>query len=305
MESRFFIAPEQLEAFEAAARSGSFSAAARSLGKAQSTISGLISNLEIDTGLQLFDRSGREPKLTAQGRALLQDVRALLNSYSRFEAKSHSLNAGLEESITLAIDESAIDLNQLVRGLSPFYQRYSTVSLNLLHASGDSAAKLVREGAADIGIILSQGDYPEDFDFRGVGSCSFVLVAGVQHAMAEQESVSSQDLHDHLHLRISAAGDQGSLPENDLSDRIWYLESYSLFMTLLTAGLGWAFVPLHIARPHLDAGRIKVLPTDFQLTPYPYGTDLIWSRRKALGPAGQSLIDEISSVLAAAEAEPA
>ncbi|KUJ84524.1 LysR family transcriptional regulator [Microbulbifer flavimaris] len=305
MDSRFFIAPEQLEAFEAAARSGSFSAAARSLGKAQSTISGLISNLEIDTGLQLFDRSGREPKLTAQGRALLQDVRALLNSYSRFEAKSHSLSAGLEESITVAIDESAIDLNRLVRGLSPFYQRYSTVSLNLLHASGDSAAKLVREGAADIGIILSQGDYPEDFDFRGVGSCSFVLVAGVQHAIAEQESVSSQDLHDHLHLRISAAGDQGSLPENDLSDRIWYLESYSLFMKLLTAGLGWAFVPLHIARPYLDAGTIKVLPTDFQLTPYPYGTDLIWSRRKALGPAGQSLIDEISCVLAAAEAEPA
>ncbi|GAA5524422.1 HTH-type transcriptional activator AllS [Microbulbifer aestuariivivens] len=305
MESRFFIAPEQLEAFEAAARSGSFSAAARSLGKAQSTVSGLISNLEIDTGLQLFDRAGREPKLTAQGRALLQDVRALLNSYSRFEAKSRSLNAGLEESITLAIDESAINLQQLALSLAPFYQRYATVSLHLLHASGDSASKMVREGTADIGIVLSRGDYPEDFDFRGVGSCSFVLVAGVQHPMAQLESVSSQDLHNHLHLRISNSAEMGSLPENDLSDRIWYLESYSLFMSLLTAGLGWAFVPMHIARPHLQAGSIRVLPTDFQLTPYPYGTDLIWSRRKALGPAGQSLIDEISAVLASAQAEPA
>ena len=305
MQSRFFIAPEQLEAFEAAARSGSFSAAARALGKAQSTISGLISNLEIDTGLSLFDRTGREPKLTAQGRSLLQDVRALLNSYSRFEAKSRSLNAGLEESLTVAIDESAIDLGQLVRGLQPFYEKFTTVTLRLLHASGQSAAQMVREGQADIGVVLSQGDYPEDFDFRGVGSCEFVLVASTQHVLAQLPSVSSQDLHDHLHLRVAAASEQGSLPENDLSDRIWYLESYSLFMSMLTAGLGWAFAPLHIAQPHLDAGSIRILPTDFQLTPYPFGTDLIWSRRKALGPAGQGLLEEVSQVLSAHAEVPA
>ncbi|MBB5210778.1 LysR family transcriptional regulator [Microbulbifer hydrolyticus] len=297
MESRFFIAPEQLEAFEAAARSGSFSAAARSLGKAQSTVSGLISNLEIDTGLTLFDRSGREPKLTAQGRSLLHDVRSLLNSYSRFEAKSRSLNAGLEESLTIAVDESAIDLGQLVQSLDRFYTEFGTVSVSLLHASGESAAALVREGKADVGIVLSQSDYPEDFDFRGVGSCSFVLVSGKSHSLAALEKVSIQDLHNHLHLRISANSDPASLPENDLSDRIWYLESYSLCMAMLTAGLGWAFAPLHIARPYIESGAITVLNTDFQLTPYPYCTDLIWSRRKTLGPAGRRLIDEISHSL--------
>lgn len=305
MESRFFIAPEQLEAFEAAARAGSFSAAARALGKAQSTISGLISNLEIDTGLTLFDRSGREPKLTAQGRSLLQDVRSLLNSYSRFEAKSRSLNAGLEESLTVAVDESAIELAQLVKALEQFYQSHPTVAVSLLHASGDSASALVREGKADIGIVLSQSDYPEDFDFRGVGNCSFVLVAGTKHPLTALEQVSIQDLHNHLHLRISASSDPASLPENDLSDRIWYLESYSLFMSMLTAGLGWAFTPLHIAQPHLQRGTITVLNTDFQLTPYPYCTDLIWSRRKTLGPAGQTMIDALSSILSAQIAEPA
>ncbi|WOX04721.1 LysR family transcriptional regulator [Microbulbifer pacificus] len=305
MESRFFIAPEQLEAFEAAARTGSFSAAARALGKAQSTISGLIGNLEIDTGLTLFDRAGREPKLTAQGRALLNDVRSLLNSYSRFEAKSRSLNAGLEESLTLAVDESAIELTQLVEALERFYQNYPTVAVSLLHASGDSASRLVREGKADIGIVLSQSDYPEDFDFRGVGNCSFVLVAGATHPLTTLAQVSIQDLHNHLHLRISASSDPTSLPENDLSDRIWYLESYSLFMSMLTAGLGWAFTPLHIARPHVERGAIKVLNTDFQLTPYPYCTDLIWSRRKTLGPAGQNMIDEVSRILSQQATEPA
>ncbi|MFV8781493.1 LysR family transcriptional regulator [Microbulbifer sp. SA54] len=305
MESRIFIAPEQLEAFEAAARSGSFSAAARALGKAQSTISGLISNLEIDTGLSLFDRSGREPKLTPQGRALLQDVRSLLNSYSRFEAKSRSLNAGLEEALTVAVDESAIDAEQLMQALERFNQNYPTVTVSLLHASGNRASNTVREGKADIGIVLSQGDYPEDFNFRGVGNCSFVLVAGGSHPLTTLPQISIQDLHNHLHFRISAGSDPATLPENDLSDRIWYMESYAMFMTALIAGLGWGFVPMHIARPHLASGAIKILKTDFQLTPYPYCTDLIWSRRKTLGPAGQNLIDELSRILSAPVAESA
>ena len=56
---------EQLEAFVAAAAQGSFSGAARALGKAQSAVSTQISNLEIDLGVELFDRTGRNPVLTA------------------------------------------------------------------------------------------------------------------------------------------------------------------------------------------------------------------------------------------------
>ena len=60
--------PEALTAFVEAAASGSFSAAARRMRKSQSTISTAISNLETDLGLTLFDRSTRQPTLTA-GRA--------------------------------------------------------------------------------------------------------------------------------------------------------------------------------------------------------------------------------------------
>ncbi|MEX2963163.1 LysR family transcriptional regulator [Microbulbifer sp. TYP-18] len=303
MESRLLIAPEQLEAFEATARSGSFSAAARSLGKAQSTISGLISNLEADTGLLLFDRSGREPKLTPQGRSLLMDARCLLNSYSRFEAKSRSLNTGLEESLTVAIDESAIDLSLLARGLCQFYEDYSTVTLNLLHAPGDGAAQMVRDGRANMGIVLSRSDYPEDFEFRGVGNCSFVLITGTRHPLTRLSSVSCRDLQDHLHLRMKVSIDQTALPENDLSNRIWYLESYSLFIAMLATGQGWAFAPLHIVRPYIESGSIQVLPTDFQLVPYPYCTDMIWPRHKPLGPAGRGLLEQVSKILSAQGAE--
>ena len=66
---------EQLEAFVASAEEGSFSAAARRLGKAQSAVSTAVSNLEIDFGVELFDRSGKLPVLSPAGETLLREAR--------------------------------------------------------------------------------------------------------------------------------------------------------------------------------------------------------------------------------------
>ncbi len=49
----------QLDAFVTTVTEGSFSAAARKLGKAQSRVSTAVANLEIDLGVTLFDRSGK------------------------------------------------------------------------------------------------------------------------------------------------------------------------------------------------------------------------------------------------------
>ncbi|SQC91332.1 Cyn operon transcriptional activator [Cedecea neteri] len=65
------ISLDQLRTFIAAVDEGSFSAAARKMYRAQSVISDLIRGLEAQIGVQLFDRSGRYPKLTSEGEVLL------------------------------------------------------------------------------------------------------------------------------------------------------------------------------------------------------------------------------------------
>ena len=66
------ISQEVLLAFVQAATQGSFSAAARKLGRSQSTISAAVASLEIDLDLLLFDRSSRK----AGERFALQRVQA-------------------------------------------------------------------------------------------------------------------------------------------------------------------------------------------------------------------------------------
>src|ERR1700722_11012371 len=79
---------DQLRTFIAAADEGSFSAAGRRLGRAQSVVSQTLDNLEGRLGVRLFERGGRYPVLTAQGRALLTDARAVAGSVDLFKARA-------------------------------------------------------------------------------------------------------------------------------------------------------------------------------------------------------------------------
>ena len=77
---------DQLRAFVAAAEEGSFSAAGRAMGKAQSVVSTHVAMLEDALGVDLFDRSQRMPLLTDAGRMLLPEARSVLRQSHRFDA---------------------------------------------------------------------------------------------------------------------------------------------------------------------------------------------------------------------------
>jgi DNA-binding transcriptional ArsR family regulator len=85
---------DAIAAFSTAAELGSFSAAARRLGKSQSTISEAIANLEIDLGVSLFERSGRQPVLTQAGQQLLSHARQLLDAGDALSRVAGLLGAG-------------------------------------------------------------------------------------------------------------------------------------------------------------------------------------------------------------------
>lgn len=80
---------EQLRIFLRVAELRSFSAVAREQRKAQSAISNAIALLEADLGVTLFERSsGRQPKLTENGSALLEDARELLRQCEHLDGRA-------------------------------------------------------------------------------------------------------------------------------------------------------------------------------------------------------------------------
>ncbi|MCP4316645.1 MAG: LysR family transcriptional regulator [Hyphomicrobiales bacterium] len=107
---------EWLRVFEAAGRSGNFTAAAHSLGLTQAAVSQRIRNLEHRLGKDLFKRKPRGVELTLDGEAYLPHVQSALAALARSTA---DLFSPAVSEITIAAMPSHIELLVLPR-LKPF-----------------------------------------------------------------------------------------------------------------------------------------------------------------------------------------
>ncbi|GGX95589.1 LysR family transcriptional regulator [Litchfieldella qijiaojingensis] len=80
---------KQLETFIQVVELGTFERAAQRLNATQSTVSKRISELEEATGLQLFDRSRRNARLTEEGERMLELAHATLSNAHRILELNH------------------------------------------------------------------------------------------------------------------------------------------------------------------------------------------------------------------------
>ena len=109
------VSLNQLRIFIATVEEGSFSAAGRRLSRAQSLISESIGNLEAQLGVALFNRSGRYPRLTEEGSALLSDARAVIARLDGMKARAKDMAAGIE---AVAFDRSGFRYHGRIKALA-------------------------------------------------------------------------------------------------------------------------------------------------------------------------------------------
>src|SRR6202007_3001389 len=95
---------DQLRILIAVAETGSFSAAARRLGRVQSAISQSIQGLEATLQLQLFERDGKTPRLNEAGRMILNDAAELVRGAELLRARAETIVNAVEPELSLAVD---------------------------------------------------------------------------------------------------------------------------------------------------------------------------------------------------------
>lgn len=99
-----------LKALLLAIETGSISAAARTLGKKQPQVSQWISDLEIDLGVNIFQRSGNKTKLTQAGEQRLPYLTHTMIQFDKF-VQSAELLANQEPTLlTIGIENYIPDL---------------------------------------------------------------------------------------------------------------------------------------------------------------------------------------------------
>ncbi len=142
-----------LRAFEAAARRGSFKAAAEELGVTPTAISYQIKRLEAALGTALFERRVRQVNLTTTGEAL---HRATAHALDRIESEWTRLRHG-RSTVVLLIGPMAAG-RWLVPRMTDFWNEHPEIDLRLHH----SARTYNLEAAdADLAIAFGDGNWPQ------------------------------------------------------------------------------------------------------------------------------------------------
>src|SRR5436853_3297876 len=104
-DSRNVLTPEALAMMDVIARTGSFAAAARELGKVPSALTYNVRQLEDALDVLLFDRRSRQAKLTAAGEELLTEGRRLLDQIDAVANRVKRVATGWETQLTVVVDD--------------------------------------------------------------------------------------------------------------------------------------------------------------------------------------------------------
>lgn len=251
---------DQLLAFVTAAELGSFSAAARQLHKAQSRISSAIANLELDLGFELFDRSSKFPALTALGKEILPEARAVLNQCLRLDSRALAAANNEPISLRIAIDE-ALPLETIHSIFSQVGDLFPSTHLVITNGSQDDIATAIARQKADIGFMLSNSALPAELTLQSLGYFKKILIVGNKHPLANAGVVSLAQLQQHRQFVL--CNRSGENREHALSPNHWDLDSYYLICELVTQNQGWAIVPEHIAGAQWFVEQITTVKTDF------------------------------------------
>jgi DNA-binding transcriptional LysR family regulator len=286
--------PEALTAFAEAATLGSFSAAARKLGKSQSTVSSAIANLEIDLGITLFDRSSRKPALTEQGRVLLGKVQEILAASDRLDRAASQLGGGMEPKLSVVWSDT-YQSDRFEEMLLAFENRFPDLEFECLIAEHGDLVSLVQTGRAHIGVVAAQNAYPPDVGSATIAEQSEItLFVATAHALAGMKDITPDVLANFRELRLDTymEAEQGA-PQ---SRRAWSAPSYLMLMEMAVLGFGWAAIPRWMVTRFATGKLVELHARGW---PRRVPVDAVWSRQRPLGRAGTWLLQEMLAPAAA------
>jgi DNA-binding transcriptional LysR family regulator len=284
---------DQLRAFVTVVEAGSFSAAARKLGRVQSAISTSMANLETQLEVPLFDRSTKVARLTAEGRAVLGAARRVLTEVDALARLSAGMVMGLEAAVSLCVD-ALFPLPALIDLCTGFATEFPSVELRAEVQVLSGVSARVLEGAATLGVSGTVG-LSAALERRPLAAIRMVPVVSSRHALATHAgTVPRQLLADTVQLVLSER-DEGGVPDQAvLSPRTWRVGDLHTKHAMLRAGLGWGNLPEHLVRADVQAGALVVIePEGWAPDEHVLRLFGVYRPDMQLGPAHQWLLTQL------------
>ena len=253
---------DQLATLEAIHRLGSFAAAGRELGRATSAMTYGIKGLEDRLGIDLFDRSGHRAALTPGGELILTEAKRVIRQVRRLEEVGRELEAGYEPVLSVVLD-GILPKPPIMAALREFSSRQLPTRVRLMveYLSGVRA----RFETAEAQMMLAL-DYEGDSDLSAIPlpPVETFLVVHPEHPLSQPSSpLDRAALSDHVELVVVDSADGAGAGRHRLflgSPHVFEVSDFHSKREALLSRVGFGWLPLHLAEPHLASGELVEVP---------------------------------------------
>jgi DNA-binding transcriptional LysR family regulator len=253
---------QYFQTFREVALRQSFTRAAEELGYAQSSVTMQIQKLEREYGVQLFERYGRQLRLTSAGEELLKLAVQILDLYQQSKEKLTQQGGG-----TLSIGTiDSLASYYLPTLIQQIRQKYPELMIQLQPDHDSIILNKVREGELDIGLILASKPSDAALDWLVLKEEPLVLIANPNHSLALLDKIGMEHLNGMEWMMAEATCNYRIMLEkvlrtNDISYKVGLeLGNPEAIKRCVMAGSGISLLPRMAVEEEINRGALMALP---------------------------------------------
>lgn len=286
---------KQLNTFITICELKSFTAAATSLGYAQSTITTQIKLLEEELGTALFNRIGKNISLTSEGdnllplaKQIIQLERSIYNNVNSSKEVKGNLIIGAPESLC----------NLLVPQIIKIYKdQYPKVNIEIKLATTKKLPPMLKNNEVDLAFMIGSSHQLPELRSIFIAKERMCFLASCEHPLVSNQCLSLNDICSYPLI----------LTSKDCEYRYVLMklaESYHLKLnialetsninaikTFVKNNLGIAFLPYVAVEDSVEAHQLKVL--EYHDHQFDITSELVFHKDKQIFPSMQSFINTV------------
>jgi len=296
MKKNVFIELKHIETFCRVAELKSFSKAGQQLFLTQPTVSGHILSLEKSLSLRLFDRSGREVRLTKAGKIFLQYASRMLRLKQELMNALYEFSQGIHGE--LSIGASTIPGEYLLpKILSAFKKDHPHLTISLKISDTKEVIQWVVDDLVEFGLIGAKLNRPS-LHYEKFAEDEIIPVGLSTHPLSKKKRIPLEEvMKQPWIIREEGSGTQ-MVVDKTLRKKGRTLKQFHVVMEMgstssvkegVKEGLGFAFLSKRAVEDELKWGLLSKIDIE-ELEPILRPIYIVSRRGRTLSPMGLGLL---------------
>ena len=276
----------------------SFTKAAEELGYSQSTVTVQIKQLEEELGVLLFERIGKNVKLTEQGRVFRSQAREIVHAVEQLRS-----TMGETEQIRGSLRVGTVDslcTKRMPYILQEFRKHCPLVETVVRTGSNETLYDMVQKNEVDLIYFLDRRQFRDDWVkvMEQEEPAHFVAASGhpltnegfvtLTELLAEPLLLTERGMSYRRSLEIAVAMEELELRP------VLELANTDVLVNLVIHNAGVAYFPDFITEEHVEAGELAVIQCVMDVEPV--WSQLIYHKDKLLTPQMKVFMDILQNM---------